>query len=85
MLFRSDSFSDYGSLYRFKFANLFSDVFYKTTLHGEKELFLTNDNLTYLVCYTELEHILAHGEIAVWIYNKAKQLGENVSPIWWHP
>lgn len=81
----SSSLSDVGSLYRFKFGNIFSKIFYKTTLCMERELFLTDDDLTYLICYTELDHILAYGQVVNWIYSKAQEIGENIAPVLWKP
>lgn len=85
LLLVSNSLSNIGSLYRFESGNIFSKVFYKTTLCTQRELFLTNNDLTYLICYTELDHLLAYGEVVNWIYNKAQQLGEDIAPILWNP
>ena len=67
----SNSLSPSAFLFRFHNGAYFSDVWSRSTLYLERELFITNETYDWLICFSELEHLLCYGGIVPWLKEKA--------------
>ena len=82
-----------GGLYRNNLIYLFedgaycSDICFRSTLCLERELFFTNEEMDWLVCWTELEHLLCFGSIVPWLCAKTEgtEDGEHLGVLWERP
>lgn len=73
----SNSISEYATLFEFQRGAFFSEIFLKSTLRFDRELFITDNGFSFLICFTELENLLFYGNIVKWIVQNIAETEDN--------
>lgn len=73
----SNSISESATLLEFQRGAFFSEIYLKSTLLLDRELFITDNGLSFLICLTELENLLFHGNVVNWIVQKITETEDN--------